>query len=410
MQPVFWLLLVAALLTGALIRRRVRRHHLSRWLLPHLVQSLQFRGPRPGQDIHLILCIADHFEPWVGGATADVARARTRRWVREYPLLFDRFRDSDGKPPQHTFFYPLEDYDPEHIEMLAELCRAGFGEVEVHLHHDHDTAVNLRRRLLDYRELLARKHGLLARDRTTGAAQYAFVHGNWALDNSRPDGRWCGVNNELEVLRETGCYADFTLPSAPGPAQTRKINSIYYAAGKAGCCNSHDRGHDVGHGPPPARSLLLLQGPLLLDWGRRKLGLLPRIENGCLQGSQPPSFRRLHLWLKAGVQVPTRPDWFFVKLHTHGAAEANARVLLDEPMQRFHQALAEKAASDPHFHFHYATAREAYNLAKAAEAGWTGSVAAARDYQLLTESGRNDASRGCQKPEDEAIIVCPSGH
>ena len=44
---------------------------------------------------------------------------------------------------------------------------------------------------------------------------YAFIHGNWSLCNSRPDGRYCGVNNELDVLRETGCYADFTLPSAP---------------------------------------------------------------------------------------------------------------------------------------------------------------------------------------------------
>ena len=44
---------------------------------------------------------------------------------------------------------------------------------------------------------------------------------------------------------------------------------------------------------------MLIQGPLILDWRKRKWGLLPRIENGCIQGSQPPSLERLPLWLQA---------------------------------------------------------------------------------------------------------------
>jgi hypothetical protein len=131
---------------------------------------------------------------------------------------------------------------------------------------------------------------------------------------------------------------------------------------------------------------MLIQGPLLFDWGRRKWGVVPRIENGCLQASQPPDFERLRLWLRARVQVPARPDWFFVKLHTHGATEDNARVLLGEPMVRFHVALARLAAEDARFRFHYVTAREMFNLARAAEAGWKGSVAAARDFELVWNS------------------------
>jgi hypothetical protein len=53
-------------------------------------------------------------------------------------------------------------------------------------------------------------------------------------------------------------------------------------------------------------------------------------------------------------------------------------------MVRFHEALARRAASDPGFHFHYVTAREMYNLAKAAEAGHRGGVAEARDYLLVS--------------------------
>ena len=83
------------------------------------------------------------------------------------------------------------------------------------------------------------------------------------------------------------------------------------------------------------------------------------------------------------MQVPNRPDWYFVKLHTHGAPEWNADVLLGEPTVRFHEALARRAAEDPHFHVHYVTAREMYNLARAAEAGWKGTVREARDFELI---------------------------
>ena len=169
------------------------------------------------------------------------------------------------------------------------------------------------------------------------AIRYGFVHGNWALDNSRPDGRRCGVNNELDVLRETGCYADFTLPSYPSPTQTRKINSIYYAVDDPVRPKSHDWGQDAGCGCQPDNSLMLIQGPLMLNWHSRKFGLLPRIENGNIQANQAPAAHRLDVWLKARVQVKTRRDWFFVKLHTHGAVEANQKVLLGDEMVKFHE-------------------------------------------------------------------------
>jgi hypothetical protein len=51
-------------------------------------------------------------------------------------------------------------------------------------------------------------------------------------------------------------------------------------------------------------------------------------------------------------------------------------------MVRFHESLTQRARDNARFQFHYVTAREMYNLVKAAEAGWTGSVDAARDYAL----------------------------
>lgn len=355
---------------------------LERWLTTYVQTWRRRYPPQPGQPVHALLCIADHFEPRHQGASLEQARARLRNWVEKYPSLFGHFRDADGRSPRHSFFYPIEKYDEVEVDALAKLGRAGHGEVEIHLHHENDTAEKLRDQLLRAKQVFAERHGLLARHRVSGEVQYAFIHGDWALDNSHPAGCACGVDNELDVLKKTGCYADMTLPSAPEPMQTRKINSLYYATGRPGKCKGHDWGVDVGSGPPPKDALMLIQGPLLLNWRRRKWRVLPRIENACLQGTQPPDMERLDLWLRARVQVPSRPDWFFVKLHTHGAWEPNQKVVLGDPMVRFHEALARRAKEDSNFHYHYVTAREMYNLVRAAEAGWRGTVEEARDYEL----------------------------
>jgi cellulose synthase/poly-beta-1,6-N-acetylglucosamine synthase-like glycosyltransferase len=370
--------------------RQVHSRGIDRWIVGYAASTRRRRPPEPGQPIHVLLCIADHYEPQAGRAAPDQAAARVERWVREYPRQFDRLLDSDGRPPQHTFFFPIDEYVPSHVERLAGLCRRGYGEVEIHHHHNHDTGEALRERLELFKRLFRERHGLLPHDPATGEVKYGFVHGNWALDNSLPDGRWCGVNNELDVLRETGCYADFTLPSAPSRAQTRKINSIYYATDDPRRPKSHDRGIDVGGGPRPPRSLMLVQGPLLLDWrrGHGPMRVVPRIENANIQANQPPTIDRLELWLRARVQVRSRPDWFFVKLHTHGATEPNQQVLLGGPMVRFHESLGQWAA-ERGARLHYVTAREMYNLARAAEQGWTGSVADARDAELFLPERRH---------------------
>lgn len=391
----FWIITgVVALVLVGLVMRTLRARGLGRWMVTYLMQSSRRRTLPPDEEIHVLLCIADHFEPKGDGANRQRAAARVRHWVETYPRQLGVFRDSDGRPPRHTLFYPLEEYEPDYVEALAGLCRAGFGEIEVHLHHQNDTGEHLREQLLRFRDMLAGRHGLLSRDRDSGEIAYGFVHGNWALCNSRPDSSWCGVNDELDVLRETGCYADFTYPSAPDPTQPIKINSLYYAKTLPSRVRSCDYGVDVGRAPQPPGSLLLIQGPLVLDWSKRKWGAFPRLENGCLQGSQPPAIERLDRWLRARIQVPGRPDWFFVKLHAHGAEEASHETLLGEPMRLFHEGLARRARENPRFHYHYVTAREMYNLVKAAEAGWKGSVGEARDCRLVSNLGRSESSVG----------------
>ena len=356
-------LVVAVAAAAAVIAIRARRIDL--WLSAYARNCLTPRVSSLG-CVHLFVCIADHFEPALNQASLAQQRARVDEWIRRYPVLSARHRDADGRPPQHTFFYPAEDYCAEHLDRLAELCRAGFGDVEVHVHHDRDTSAGLRDKLLHFTRTLHERHGLLRRE-LDGRISYGFIHGNWALDNSHPDGRWCGVNDELRVLRDTGCYADFTFPSAPSPTQTTKINSIYYAVDDPARPKSHDTGVDARVGGGPVGDLLLVQGPLTLDWGARKWGLFPRIENGDLSGDNPPSPRRADLWLRQRIHVVGRPEWVFIKLHTHGADERNVEALLGPSMDQTLTYLERTFNDGTRFRLHYVTAREMVDVIRAAE-------------------------------------------
>jgi hypothetical protein len=336
--------------------------------------------------VHVMLAVCDHFEPFHGVDKRE-ALARVETWKRQFPALAGEFRDKDGVGLRHTFFYPIEQYDPDVLEALRDLCAASGSETEIHLHHHNDTADNLRLTLGQGIERLSAL-GLLSRD-AGGTLRYGFIHGNWALDNSHPEGRHCGVRNELRVLRQTGCYADFTLPSAPERTQTRIINSVYYARG-TDAPKSHDRGRRVHADREPQsigeEELLLVQGPLALNWRSRKFAVLPRIENGDLTAANPPTIERFRLWLDCQIAVEGRPNWVFVKLHTHGAKPENTRMFLGEPMRAFHRALANLAERNSNICYHYVTARELVNILHAAEAGHSGDPGQFRNfrYQRVT--------------------------
>lgn len=371
------LLLLAA--AAALLAREVRARHMHIWLGSYLRR----RRARPGDGpVHVLFCFVDHFEPNWGRVDLATERARVDRWCRDYRALASRHRDADGRPPQHSFFYPEEEYREEHLAKLAGLCAEGYGEIEIHLHHDNDSADNFAATLDRFNTLLHERHGALPRDPASGELRFGFIHGNWSLDNSRADGRWCGLNNELILLREAGCYADFTLPSAPSETQTRTINSIYYARDDPERPKSHDTGTPVRVGGQPSGDLMIIQGPLGLNWRKRRFGLIPRIENADIRRSNPPTPDRVDRWVRAGVHVQGRPEWCFVKIHTHGTQEHDMDTLLGEPVERMHAYLESAYNDGERYQLHYVTAREMYNLVKAAEAGKQGDPNPWRDFEL----------------------------
>ncbi len=363
-------IILSLLLLAALIFVALKQRNMDKWIGSYAFPSEPRHAWNPDQPVDVFIAICDHWEPQCYGASHAEAVARVHRWRDKYPVLFEKYRDTNGRPPQYTFFFPEDEYHPRYLDDIKPLCEAGFGDVEIHLHHHNDTSLQLRDKLEAFRETLHHKHGLLRRDPVTNEIVYGFIHGNWSLCNSLPDGSLCGVNDELTILLETGCYADFTLPSAPSVAQTTTINSIYYAKDIPGQPKSHNTGIRARVGQtPPDNQLLLIQGPLSLDWTSRKFGIVPRIENGDIHGSRAATFARFKMWLNSGVCVAGKPDWRFIKLYSHGCKNENINTLLGPSMQMFHQQLADYHTENPNLRYHYVTAYEMAQLVHQAEQG-----------------------------------------
>ncbi|MCP4848194.1 MAG: hypothetical protein GY899_09645 [Verrucomicrobiaceae bacterium] len=313
------------------------------------------------------------------------------RWSECYTQNTERYIDSSGNPPRHTFFYPIEQYNEEVVSALAKLCASTGCETEIHLHHNEDTPENLHETLIEGKAALSR-HRLLSAD-NSGNVVFGFIHGNWALANCDPRGINCGVTEEIEILQQSGCYADFTMPSAPHPTQPKTINSIYYSTTKTP--RPLDNGKVSAVGQSNRQGLLMIQGPLALNWQKRKWGIFPRIENGSLTGANPPTSKRMRLWEKMNIQVSGQQHWTFIKLYTHGALPLNQKMLLGQPMAEFYHSISQETLSDKSPKLHYATAREMVNIIHAAEDGMTGNPSDYRDYRyrsIMTGAAGNSTA------------------
>ena len=374
-------------MSGLTILERIRS--TLPWLPTYLRQRCVKRTLK-ARPVHLIIALADHFEPSIepgaSGTYADRCEQvrRLEKWCREYPGAVDAWRDDEGRPFRHTYFYPAEQYEETLIDRLVEHCHDGWGEIEIHLHHGvktPDTRENTRRLLSEFRDALEAR-GCLSREDGAGPPRYAFVHGNWALADSA-QGRFCGVEDEMQILADTGCYADFTLPSAPSSAQVSKINAMYECSLPLNQRAPHRRGRDLQCGRPPEIFPLMIQGPLMLNLGRRKHGWpFPGIENGELTTANPPKANRLRLWQQAAIAVHGRPEWLFIKLHCHGMDPRDEPVMLGAPIQQFLRELLGRPQRQDEYLVHFVTAREMVNIALAACDGRSGNPGQYRDYRF----------------------------
>jgi hypothetical protein len=299
--------------------------------------------------------------------------------VNEYPAFAKSHRDADGRPVQHTWFYPIEQPVDRNVEALKSLVAGGYGEVELHLHHGNDSMESARRRFQDGIAWLQRWGFLKGTD---GATHFAFIHGVWALDNGTRDSRECGVNRELALLRELGCFADYTFPSLNVSAQPAMVNTIFMATDDDGP-KSYDHGVPVTLGVKPVGDLMIIEGPLVIALSSAPGRLFADVEDGNVHPAAPAGVTRAERWVRSRVHVKGRPDWQFIKIHGHGAQ--NDPNISEWIGPHFGEALAhfERAYNDgSRFVLHYITAREAYNLVRAAADGKTGDPKHYYDYVI----------------------------
>jgi hypothetical protein len=360
-----------------------------RWLPAYVWQTIVRRLP-PTAERHLIFALADHFEPSIlpdsqgGFASFEIQQQRLTNWIRAYPTAFGEWRDSEGFPFVHTYFYPAEQHNAALVEPLAEHCHAGWGEIEIQLHHGvdtPDTAESTRRQLVGFRDFLA---GVGCLSQATGdrIPRFAFVHGNSALANSGR-GLCCGVDEEMQILSDTGCFADFTLPSAPSVSQVSKINLLYECGLPLKSRAPHRKARPLRSGSPPTSFPLIIEGPLLIDFVKREKSLLPvKIENSAVTGANPATLRRLGLWIRAGITVHGCPEWIFIKLHCHGMDPRDESSLIGELARQFMQQLFGWAKETPRNHLHFVTAREMVNIVLAATDSKKGNPSEYRDYRF----------------------------
>ena len=332
---------------------------------------------RPEKDVpvsgpkHILFAFTDHFEPH-DQETMD-------RWIGAYSEMADRHFDADGRKPQHSFFWYFSQSDLNEkrsfLKQISNLVYRGYGEIELHMHHGNDNEQTFLKQMNEAIEL-SHEVGAMITQETQPHSTFGFIHGMWGLDNSRGPGD-CGINNELILLRKLSCYADFTNPSW-GPMHPRIVNRFYYATDDPAKPKSYDTGVVMEVGKVGVGDLFLFTGQSIA----RFHGLHLEYDHGEIDRDNLPDPARIDRWVQKAVHVKGRPEWIFIKVFAHSAIQADHDAVLGQWRDRMHTYLEQKYNDGTNYVLHYVTAREAYNIAKAAEAGKSGNPNDYRDFVI----------------------------
>ncbi|MBV1880907.1 MAG: hypothetical protein KUG82_04700 [Pseudomonadales bacterium] len=370
-EYLFGLVLLCFVLIVVVFLLYIRVKRLSVWI-PHYVRRL-IQGPLEiDGTVDLMVLFVDHFE--LNGNDE-----RLEAWTNQYPEMASKHKDSDGELPKHTFFYAMDLMHEHELKDLMALVEGGFGEVELHWHHAYDTAESFVEKLRQAMKIF-HKYGYMKPYKKGQSACFSFIHGNWSLDNSGGN-ECCGVDNEIELLKQEGCYGDFTFPALFNVAQPSSTNNIYYCIDD-GKPKSYDTGRNSMVGCLPKRDeFMIFQGPLTINWTDWRHKWHPTIEDGDINHTATHDDpKRIDAWVRQSIHVEGRPEWQFVKVFCHGAQDHKSVVgpATDKMFSYF-----ESRYNDGEKHrLHYVTAREAYNIVRAAEDGQTGNPHEYRDYEI----------------------------
>jgi len=314
--------------------------HAKRRLIPYVKDEKRKknRGCGNQEPLHLYVAFCNHLSPFSGNVSQEIAEHRVVTWQREYTRFASEHRDSLGNQPVHTFFYDESDYNPRFIDVLYKMCKSSIADVEILLRNDQNTPLNFKRKVEGFRDVLFHHHGLLRRNGE--AISFAFVHDYTALCGSRQQSVFCGVNQKTLILKECGCYADFTFPHTLNTTESASADSICFSKAKI---NQKKR---IAVKNWSEEDLLRIDGPLGINWRNRRFCLFPRIENGEISARSRFTPHRARLWLDAAPRIEGDTKNLFLKLHTYGAVDSTVRYLFGESGIHELYGYLEKASID----------------------------------------------------------------
>ena len=366
----FITLALGLLFTAALILY-IKKKRIDIWLKSY-IRGLFSDPDTKEQTVDIMLLFVDHFEL---NGHAD----RLEAWEVRYPQIAKKHFDSDGHHPKHSLFYAMDLMHEHELERLQHLVTEGVGEFELHWHHDHDTEETFSHKLTEAMKIF-HKYGYMKPYKEGQNACFSFIHGDWSLGNSRGE-KYCGVDNEISLLMEAGCYGDYTFPALFNEAQPPMINNIYYSTN-----NDQKASYFKGRVASVDQSqtddeFMVFQGPLTINWKDWRHKWHPTIEDGDI--SRFPTHddpKRIDSWIRQKIHVKGQPTWQFVKIFCHGAQDHQS--VVSDTTDRMFEYLETNYNDGKRYRLHYVSAREAYNIVKAAEDGNKGNPNEYRDYVI----------------------------
>lgn len=335
------------------------------WFPTYLQQQVQQKllSTTSSADIqHLMFVVADHYEP---GFDQDEAVLANEEWLADYQKAVVGKVDSYGNRFVYNWFYPFDQRNDRVLMRLQQEVDRGAGEIEFHWHKPCLTAAEYQQQLT---EAVSWFKGIGAFQADDQKARFSFIAGNWDLDNGRGTG--CGIDNEITQLTEAGGYMDMTYSTLGSPAQPKSmINQIYYVTDTPQA-RSYKEGRRIKVGDDvPESPFVMFQGPLSYHWDMT-------FEYGALESYAVPSLTRIKRWIDSHIHVENKPEWSFVKLYSHGIQSPD---IVKHHLGPMLDALKAEA-TQRNIKLHYVSAREAYNIVRAAQAGMTGDPEDYRDY------------------------------
>lgn len=368
---IFAVVITLFILLCMLIILYIKKKNMHIWLWSYVKRNLK-QDKKVDEPIDILFLFVDHFE-------LNNHEDRLDAWENRYPQLAKKHKDYDGEYPKHTFYYAMDLMQEHELSALQGLVKDRLGEFELHWHHSHDTEETFLQKIKEAMTVF-HKYGYMLPYEDGQTACFSFIHGNWSLGNSR-GAEFCGVDNEISLLQELGCYGDFTFPALFSVAQPSCVNAIYYCKDDESK-KSYDTGRPSKVGvSAQSDEFMIFQGALSINFKDWRHKWHPTIEDGDIYYSNTHGDpKRIDAWVRQAIHVEGNKNWQFVKVFCHGAQDH--KYVVGPQTDKMFSYLESNYNDGKKYRLHYVTAREAYNIVKAAEDGKVGNPNAFRDYKI----------------------------